>query len=190
MKTAGKKKYNTFYKTRFSLFIKSYTAYSIRDYLKGKYKIDDSLTKSQLYECFSNKRAIPEISRLSKALNLNYQLLWQFVLLGKGRKLNTKVSSQEKIRAYLAVESEIITLKNEREEKESIIHEDYERALLSPAIERAAGNRLKNIKDDLVFEKRLEELKKQYQRWYYETAHEHKLPTLVNFPFILRLIIS
>lgn len=95
-----------------------------------------------------------------------------------------------KIKAYLAIEREIITLKIERQDKGSIIHEDYERALLSPAIERAAGNNLRNIKDDLVFEKQLEELKKQYQRWYYEIAHEHKLPTLVNSPLILRLIIS
>ena len=188
MGTAGGKKYNTFYKIRFSLFIKSYIAYSIQNYLKIKYKIDSNLTEPQLRRQFPNKRVMPEISKLSRALNLNYQLLWHFVLLGKGRKLNTKVSSQEKIRAYLAVEGEIITLKTEREEKESIIHEDYERALLSPALERAAGNSLKNVRDDLVFENQLEGLRKRHQRWYYEIAHEYKLPTLVNYPFILRLI--
>src|SRR3989344_4193106 len=190
MGTAGGKKYNTFYKTRFNLFIRSYIAYSIQNYLKIKYKIDSNLTKSQLHQKFSNKKAIPEVSRLSKVLIMDYQQLWQFILLGKNRKLNSKVNSQLKIKAYLAIEREIIALKIERQDKENIIHEDYERALLSPAIERAAGNRLKNIKDDLVFEKRLEELKKKYQRWYYATAHEHKLPTLVNFPLILRLIIS
>ena len=190
MDTAGKKKYNTFNKTRLNLFLRSYIGYFIRNYLKTRYKIDGNLTKSQLHQQFPNKRAIPEVSRLSKVLMMDYQQLWQFILLGKNRKLNSKVNSQLKIKAYLAIEREIITLKIERQDKENIIHEDYERALLSPAIERAAGNRLKNIKDDLVFEKRLEELKKQYQRWYYETAHEHKLPTLVNFPLILRLIIS
>jgi len=190
METAGGKKYNTFYKTRFNLFIRSYIAYSIQDYLKIKYKIDGNLIKSQLHQQFSSKRAIPEISRLSRALNLNYQLLWQFILLGKSKRLSTKVNSQEKIKAYLAIESEIITIKIEREEKDNIIHEDYERALLSPAIERAAGNSLRKIRDDLVFEQRLEKLQKEYQRWYYKIAHEYKLPTLVNSPFILRLISS
>ncbi len=188
MKTAGEKEHNTFHKTRFNLFIRSYIAYSIQDYLKTKYKIDSNLTKSQLHQQFSRKRTIPEITRLSRALNLNYQLLWQFILLDKSRRLNTKVNSQMKIKAYLAIENEITTLKIEREDKESIIHEDYERALLSPAIERATGNSLKNIRDDLVFEKRLEVSRKKYQRWYYEIAHEYKLPTLVNSHFILRLI--
>ena len=188
METAGGKKYNTFYKTRFNLFIRSYIGYSIQNYLKIKYKIDSNLTKSQLHQKFSNKRAIPEISRLSRSLNLNYQLLWQFILLGKSRRLNSKVNSQLKIKAYLAIEGEIITLKTEREEKESIIHEDYKRALLSPALERVAGNSLKNTRDDLVFEIQLEELRKRYQRWYYDIAHEYKLPTLVNSPLIFRLI--
>ena len=179
---------NTFQKTRLALFIRSYVGYSIQNYLKIRYKIDDKLTKSQLHQKFSNKKAIPEISRLSRALNLNYQLLWQFILLGKSKKLNTKVNSQMKIKAYLAIEKEIITLKIERQDKENIIHEDYERALLSPALERAAGNSLKNVRDDLVFENQLEGLRKRHQRWYYEIAHEYKLPTLVNYPFILRLI--
>jgi len=181
---------NTFQKTRLALFIRSYVGYSIQNYLKIRYKIDDKLTKSQLHQKFSNKRAMPEISRLSRALNLNYQLLWQFILLGKSKKLNTKVNSQMKIKAYLAIEKEIITLKIERQEKENIIHEDYERALLSPALERAAGNNLNKIKDDQVFEIQLEELRKRYQRWYYDIAHEYKLPTLVNSPLIFRLISS
>ena len=188
METAGGKKYNTFYKTRLNLFVRSYIGYFIRNYLKTRYKIDGNLTKSQLHQQFPNKRAIPEVSKLSKALIMDYQQLWQFILLGKSRKLNPKVNSQLKIKAYLAIEGEIITLKTEREEKESIIHEDYERALLSPAMERAAGNNLKKIKDDQVFEMQLEELRRRYQRWYYEIAHEYKLPTLVNIPFIVSLI--
>jgi hypothetical protein len=188
MKTAGKKKYNTFYKTKLNLFVRSYIGYSLQNYLKTKYKIDSNLTKSQLHQQFFGKRAMPEISKLSKVLIMDYQQLWQFILLGKSRKLNSKVNSQLKIKAYLAIESEIITLKIERQDKENIIHEDYERALLSPAIERATGNSLKNIRDDLVFERQLEELRKKYQCWYYEIAHEYKLPTLVNSHFILRLI--
>ncbi|OGD83110.1 hypothetical protein A3A54_02200 [Candidatus Curtissbacteria bacterium RIFCSPLOWO2_01_FULL_39_62] len=188
METTGEKKYNTFYKTRFNLFVRSYIGYSVQNYLKIKYKIDSNLTEPQLRQQFSRKRAMPEISRLSRALNLNYQLLWQFMVLGRKRKMNTKINPQDKLKAYLGIENEIVILKITRQEKENIIHEDYERALLSPAIERAAGNSLKNIKDDLIFEKKLEELQKRYQRWYYEIAHEYKLPTLVNFHFILILI--
>lgn len=131
---------------------------------------------------------IPEISRLARALNLNYQLLWQFMVLGRPRRLSAMVNSQEKIKVYLDIEKEIIILKITRQDKENIINEDYERALLSPAIERATGNSLKNIKDDLVFEKRLEELQKEYQRWYYKIAYKYKLPTPRILAFILRLI--
>ena len=107
---------------------------------------------------------------------------------GRTQKPNLDANSHEKIKAYLNIENEIITLKIARKEKGNITNVDYERALLSPAIERAAGNSLKNIEDDLVFEKQLEELQKKYQRWYYEIAHEYKIPTLVNAPFILSLI--
>lgn len=130
----------------------------------------------------------PEISRLARALNLNYQLLWQFMVLGRPRRLSAMANSQEKIKVYLDIEKEIIILKITRQDKENIINEDYDRALLSPAIERAAGNSLKNIKDDLVFEKRLEELQKEYQRWYYKIAYKYKLPTPRILAFILRLI--
>ena len=184
----GKRRYNTFHKIRLALFIKSYPAYCIQYHLKVKYRIDVNLTKSQLIKQFSAKRTIPEISKLSKSLNLNYQLLWQFTVLGRTQKPNLDENSHEKIKAYLDIENEIITLKIARQDKENITNVDYERALLSPAIERAAGNSLKNIKDDQVFEKQLEELQKKYQRWYYEIAHKYKLPTLVNSPFILSLI--
>jgi hypothetical protein len=179
MNTAGKRKrtYDTYHRIRLALFVRSYVGYSIANHLRIKYKIDDKLTKSQLHQKFSNKRAIPEISKLSKVLIMDYQQLWQFMVLGKSKKLNTKVNSQMKIKAYLAIEKEIITLKTERQDKENIIHEDYERALLSPALERAAGNNLNKIKDDQVFEIQLEELRKRYQRWYYDIAHEYKLPT-------------
>jgi len=181
---------NTFQKTRLALFVRSYVACSISNHLRIKYRIDDKLTKPQLRKQFLSKRAIPEISRLSKALNLKYQLLWQFVVFDKKQNLNRKIRIDEKIKAFLATEFEMTFLAIARQDKENIIHEDYERALLSPALERVAGNSLKNTRDDLVFEIQLEELRKRYQRWYYDIAHEYKLPTLVNSPFILRLISS
>ena len=188
MKTAGEKEHNTFYKIRFSLFIRSYIAYLIQDYLKTKYKIDSNLTKSQLHQQFPNKRSMPEISRLSKALILDYQQLWQFVVLSRSKRLKPKIDSNEKIKAYLSIESEIIALKAAREDKENIVHEDYERETLSPAIERAVGNSLRNINNDLAFEQQQNEARKEYTRWYYEMAHKYKMPTLRIIPFLLRLI--
>ncbi len=188
MKVAGKGTRNTFYKTRLTLFVRTYAGYSMKNYLISKYRIDSNLPKSQLKMLLWGKRTIPEISKLSKVLILDYQQLWRFVVLNKRLRLNPSASKDEKIKVYLAIENEMAILKVTRQDKEDIIHEDYERAMLSPAIERVAGNSLRNIRDDLVFEKQLEELRKKYQRWYYEIAHEYKLPTLVNSPFILSLI--
>ena len=184
---AGKTR-STFQKNRFALFVRTYVAYSIRNILISKYIIDSRLPKYQLSKQFLGKRSIPEISRLSKVLILDYQKLWQFIVLNKPKRLSPKINRDEKIKAYLSIECEIITLKIARQDKENIVHEDYESAILSPAIERAAGNSLRNIKNDLVFEKRLEELRKKYQRWYYEVAYKYKLPTPRILAFILRLI--
>jgi len=65
---------------------------------------------------------------------------------------------------------------------------EYGNTLLSLAIERVAGNNLKNIKDDSEFERKLTILIKSYQHWYYCVAYRYKLPTLRILPYILRLI--
>lgn len=181
---------DTFHKTRLTLFVRTYAAHSIKNHLISKYEIDGRLPRSQLRKQFLGKRLVPEISRLSKVLILDHQQLWQFIVLGKSRKLNSKLSKDGKVKAYLSTEVEIITLKTSRQDKGNIVHEDYERETLSPAIERAAGNQLKEIKNDLIFEQRLEELKKDYRRWYYEIAFRYKLPTPRILAFILRLITS
>ena len=183
-----KRTHNTFNKSRFTLFVRTYVAHSIKHHLISKYEINSKLPRFQLNKQFFGKKSVPEISRLSKALFLDYQQLWQFIVLNRSRKLNSKIKSNEKIKVYLSIESEIITLKIARQNKENIIHEDYERETLSPAIERTAGNHLRDIKEDFVFEKRLEELKKDYRKWYYEIAYKYKLPTPRILAFILRLI--
>lgn len=190
MKAAGKRKrtYDTYYKIRLALFVRSYVGCSIANHLRIKYKIDDKLTKPQLHKQFSSKKAIPEISRLSKALNLNYQILWQFVVLDRKQSLNRKIRIDEKIKVFLAVECEMTFLTLARRDKENIISEDYERAIFGPAIERAAGNFLGNINDDFLFEQKLEDLIRKYRNWYYATAYKYKLPTPRILPFIARLI--
>jgi len=54
-----------------------------------------------------------------------------------------------------------------------------ENTLLSLAIERVAGNNLKNIKDDSEFERKLTILIKSYQHWYY-VLHIDKTPNPTN----------
>lgn len=90
--------------------------------------------------------------------------------------------------AYLRIENELISLMRERENKESLVSVDYEYALLSPAIERVAGNTLTKINDDNEFKIKLHESEKLYTRWYYFIAYQYRLPTLRIVPFILRLI--
>jgi len=185
---AGKRSYNTYTKTRLALFVRSYVGYSISSHLRAKYKIDNSVAKSSLLHNYSNKKSISEISRLSKILNLNYKPLWRFILIGKLLKISVKISPQKEIRAYLKIEKELIILKTARQEKENVVNDDYESRFLGVAIERAAGNNLGNIKDDSVFEERLEILQKEYLHWYYKIAYKYKLPTARILAFIMRLI--
>src|SRR3972149_424721 len=119
---AGKTR-STFQKNRFALFVRTYVAYSIRNILISKYIIDSRLPKYQLSKQFLGKRSIPEISRLSKVLILDYQQLWQFIVLNREKRLNPKIRKDEKIKAYLSIESEIITLKTARKDKENILNE-------------------------------------------------------------------
>lgn len=64
--------YTTFNRTRLALFTRSYACYFITQYLKVKYKIDDTLTSRDLRKWYFDKRAIPEISRLARAINFDY----------------------------------------------------------------------------------------------------------------------
>mgnify|MGYP003394710075 CR=1 FL=1 len=165
----------TLKKIRLALFLRSYAFYRISKELREKY---------------SGKKVIPEISRLSHVLNLPYRPLWKALILKKFQSLSRRVSKKEKIKIYLEIESELILLIIARNNKSYFKDSDYEDelALLSVAIERSAGNSLKGIRDDLIFNKQLGVLQRRYAYWYYKTAYKYKLPTLRIVPFILRLI--
>lgn len=184
-------KYITFNKVRLALFTHSYVCYFIAHYLKAKYKIDDNLPSRELRKKYFKKRAIPEISRLSRTLNFEYPFLWQALLLNKKLSLGKKLSSLEGIRFYLAIETELITLALSKQKRSSDFFDpDYENesAMLGIAIERVTGNLLNDIDDDIIFDRQLEELQKIYLKWYYKIANKYKLPTTRIVPFILRLI--
>lgn len=86
----------------------------------------------------------------------------------------------------LEIERESISLTLEKKGKEKTSLADYDKAIMEPAIERVAGNHLKNIEDDKVFDVQLEELQRKYQNWYYATAYKYKLPTSHIIPFITK----
>lgn len=166
----------TYNKVRLSLFLCSYGAHSILNRLK-------------------NKPSYRVISRLSKVLNLDIQLLNKFFSSGtypRGlpnlNRLTKYLVPKEKVLVYLEIEHEIINVTLEKQDKEKASLEDYDKAIMEPAIERVAGNHLKNIRDDKVFDAQLEELQRKYKNWYYATAYKYKLPTSRIIPFILRLI--
>ncbi len=166
----------TYNKVRLSLFLRSYGAHTI-------------------FNRFKNKPSYKIVSRLSNTLNLDIRLLNKFFSSGtypRGllnlNSLTKYLVPKEKMLVYLKVEREIINLTSEKQNKEKTSLEDYDKAIMEPAIERVAGNHLKNIEDDQVFDAQLEELQRKYQNWYYATAYKYKLPTSRIIPFILRLI--
>lgn len=180
----------TFRKTRFFLFLHSYPYYRLAQNIREKYKFDSKLKSKDLKSRYFSKKAMPEISRLSRALNLPYKPLWNAIVLNITIALDNKMPDKDKLKIYLSIEHELIQLSIAKQNRSDYSNPDYdfEFALLSVAIERAVGNRLINIKNDSVFEYQLEILEKLYLRWYYKVAYRYKLPTMRIVPFILRLI--
>ncbi len=181
----------TLKKVRLTLFVRSYANYRITQGIKKKYKLDSKLTGRELRKQYFKKNAIPEIGKLSRALNLDYKPLWESIVLEKIPSFNQKMPDREKISVYLAIENELVTLYAAKINRSSyFFNPDYddESALLSIAIERAVGNKLVNIDNDTIFEHQREVLQKLYLRWYYKVAWKYKLPTTRIVPFVLRLI--
>ncbi|QQS38805.1 hypothetical protein IPM62_05495 [Candidatus Woesebacteria bacterium] len=188
---ARARKYTTFNRARLMLFTHSYACYAITCHVKTKYKINDNLTPRELRKRYINKRIIPEISRLSYSLHFDYEVLWRAILLNKKPLLSKQVRSSDGIRLYLAIEDELIALaESKRHRSRDFFDPDYENeyALLSIAIERAAGSLLNDVEDDFVFDQQCEEMKKICFKWYYKIAYRYKLPTTRIVPFVLRLI--
>ena len=139
---------------------------------------------------------IIEIDRLAQVLLFKKFMLQRYVLHEKYRQKRfmikdpTGALTREKMHVYLTIEHEVHFLMQTKLKENDTLDYETERATLSLAIERVAGNKLTKIEDDLEFEKKLFFLRKIYQRWYYNVAYGYKLPTLRILPFILRLIRS
>ncbi len=105
-----------------------------------------------------------------------------------GKIIKEVEQDKDKIRVYLRIEKQLTLLIQDRKLKESYVTEEYEYALLSPAIERVVGNSLTNVRDDGRFEIKFIERKRIYTKWYYSVACKYRLPTLRIIPFVSRLI--
>lgn len=95
------RKYITYNKFRLYLFTHSYAYYSIAEYIKLKYKVDEKLTTTKLRRTYFNKRAIPEIAKLSRVMSLDYKCLWQTIILGKTQPLGKHVLDRYEVKIYL-----------------------------------------------------------------------------------------
>ena len=160
---------------RLALFTKSYAGYYFTQYVEAS-KNPDGLTK-----------------KLAKALLFKEAFLLYFLSPKHSKREVNKIlkeitDDKDKIKIYLKIEKELILLIQDRKLKESYVTEEYEHALLSPAIERVAGNSLNNINDDGRFEAICSERKRIYNQWYYAVAGKYRLPTLRIIPFISRLL--
>lgn len=164
----GSKQYQ---EVRHYLFANSYSGRRIILYLKTKCK---------------KKRLSQGIKRLAIVLDFNFRKLERLV---NDDLIPTCPYKRlpNKLKIYLEIEKELSALVEEKLDEYSTALEDYRGQLLAPAIERAAGNLMKDI-DDREFDKTLELKIRKYHYIYYRTAYKYKLPTLRIVPFILRLI--
>lgn len=161
--------------TRLALFAKSYAGYYFAQKIKAS----------------NNRDAL--LKKLSKTLLFNERILGFFLTprfssKEVNRVIKEIVDDRDKIKVYLKIEKQLSFLIQDRGEKGSNVLDEYEYALLSPAIERVAGDSISNIKSDSRFERELSERKRIYNLWYYSIARKYRLPTLRIIPFLSRLI--
>lgn len=164
-----------FKSVRFALFARSYAGYYFTQQVKvssDPNSLVRKLAKTLLFDEYI----------------LGFYLSPKFSKSDVDRIIKNIESDKEKIKIYLEIERQLTILIQDKGEKESYVPEEYENALLSPAIERVAGDSVSNIQSDSLFEKKLIERKRIYTLWYYSVVRNYRLPTLRIVPFLARLI--
>ncbi len=133
------------------------------------------------------KRLAKEINLLAKVLRFRHEDMEAFVLnpsdIGE-----VPENLQPELQIFLNIESELGSIAIEKLDEYSTARDDYQRQMLSPAIERAVGNDLADIDNDREFEVKTEAKIQEYTRAYYRIAGKYRLPTMRIVPFLLRLI--
>lgn len=164
-----------FKSVRFALFARSYAGYYFTQQVKvsnDPNSLVRKLAKTLLFDEYI----------------LGFYLSPKFSKSDVDRIIKNVESDKEKIKIYLEIEKQLTILIKDKGEKESYVPEEYEGALLAPAIERVAGDSVSNIQSDSLFEKKLIERKRIYTLWYYSVVRNYRLPTLRIVPFLARLI--
>jgi hypothetical protein len=164
-----------FKSVRFALFARSYAGYYFTQQVKvsnDPNSLVRKLAKTLLFDEYI----------------LGFYLSPKFSKSDVDRIIKNIESDKEKIKIYLEIEKQLTILIQDKGEKESYVPDEYENALLAPAIERVAGDSVSNIQSDSLFEKKLVERKRIYTLWYYSIVRNYRLPTLRIIPFLARLI--
>jgi len=156
---------------RFYLFVNSYSGKAIVSIVREKYK---------------GKKLSRVVKRLSVVLDFSIKQMEKFIVSNLIPDSPYK-RLPNKLKIYLEIEKELSALVEEKLDEYSTALEDYQRQLLAPAIERAAGNFMKDIEDQ-EFDRILDLQIRKYTYVYYRIAYKYKLPTLRIVPFIIRLI--
>lgn len=162
----------SYQEVRFFLFANSYSANKIAVYLKEKYK---------------GKKLEKSVINLATVLRFKQKQTATFVIFDVKPKYPYR-KMPKTIRAYLEIEKELLKLSEEKLDEYSTAFEDYQGQLLSPAIERAVGNFLVEVRNDGRFQKLLEEKISSAHYDYYKVAYKYSLPTMRIVPFLLRLV--
>jgi len=157
---------------RLYLFTHSYSGEKIVFSLKHKYK---------------GKKLTNIIDRLSVILNFNNDDFTDYVMFDKRPNLPYR-RVPKALQLYLEIEKELIKISEEKLDEYSTTTEDYQGQLLCPAIERAVGNFLTDVKNDNRFQMLMEENLKSAYYTYYKVVDKYKLPTMRTIPFLLRII--
>lgn len=161
--------------TRLALFTKSYAGYYFTQCVKES-KEPEALAK-RLAKALLFKEALPL-----------YFLSPKYSKREVNRIIKEVGDDKDKIKIYLKIEKQLILLIQDKKLKDNYVTEEYEHALLAPAIERVAGDSVSNIKSDTRFEMKLIERRRVYNHWYYAVAYKYRLPTLRIIPFVSRLL--
>lgn len=160
-----------FTEMRFYLFCNSYSGNKLANHIIVK----------------NNNQKSRYIRRLTNILGFKYKQTHNFVIFGVKPELPYQ-RVPHKLKIYLEVEKELLKLSEEKLDEYSTAIEDYQNQLLYPAIERAVGNFLTDIKNDDRFQILMEEKFKKACYIYYKVVYKYKLPTLRTVSFVLRLI--
>lgn len=140
-----------------------------------------------IFESYIHIAKRKDKSRIRRHLK-NILLFGQMINVNHAPRIRSLVQKDERLTVYIRIEKELTRLTKERKERGEFDLEEYESALLDPAIERVAGASLSDIEDDKKFDTELTSRKLLYQRWYYQTAALYRLPTVRIIPFLLRLL--